>query len=88
MTKQTGFLITATYLLPIDRKDFGKQAAAYAVMADIEKTGTLPADFTGELVSVKAKQGAHTSTPATTEPPVTEMVGTEVTKRGDKPASE
>jgi len=57
MTKRTGFLITATYFLPIDKKDFAKQATAYATMAEIDKTGTLPADFSGTLLSVKAKQG-------------------------------
>lgn len=57
MTKRTGFIITATYFVPIDKKDFAKQAAAYATMAEIEKTGMLPADFSGAILSVKAKQG-------------------------------
>lgn len=89
MTKQTGFLITATYFVPIDKKDFSKQAAAYATMAEIEKTGALPADFDGQLISVKAKQGAHTPTelPSATDEPdaVTKMQGDKVTERGGKP---
>lgn len=58
MTKRTGFLITATYFLPIDKKNFAAQAATYAAIAEVEKTGTLPADFSGTLISVKAKQGS------------------------------
>lgn len=58
MTKKTGFIITATYFVPIDKKDFALQAKAYATMAEIDKTGTLPADFAGNLISVKAKQGS------------------------------
>lgn len=58
MTKKTGFIITATYFVPIDKKDFAKQAAAYATMAEIDKSGTLPDDFAGSLLSVKAKQGS------------------------------
>lgn len=60
MTKKAGFLVTATYFLPIDKKDFAKQAATYQAMAEIEKSGKLPPDFTttAVLVAVKAKQGS------------------------------
>ena len=58
MTKRTGFLITATYFLPIDKKNFAAQAATFSAIADIEATGKLPADFTGTLLTVKAKQGS------------------------------
>lgn len=58
MTKKTGFLITATYFLPIDKKNFAAQAATFSAIAEIEKTGTLPADFAGTLIAVKAKQGS------------------------------
>jgi len=58
MTKRTGFLITATYFLPIDKKNFAAQAATFSAIAEIEKSGSLPADFAGELISVKAKQGS------------------------------
>lgn len=57
MNKKTGFLITATYFLPIDKKNFAAQAATFSAIAEIEKTGTLPADFAGTLIAVKAKQG-------------------------------
>lgn len=68
MTKKTGFIITATYFVPIDKKDFAKQALAYATMAEIDKTGTLPADFAGTLLSVKAKQGSADIPDAPTQP--------------------
>lgn len=58
MTKKSGFLITATYFLPIDKKNFAAQAKTFTAIADIEKTGTLPADFAGTVISVKAKQGS------------------------------
>lgn len=58
MTKKTGFLITATYFLPIDKKNFAAQAATFSAIADIEATGKLPADFAGTLLTVKAKQGS------------------------------
>lgn len=58
MTKKSGFLITATYFLPIDKKNFAAQAATFSAIAEIEKTGTLPADFAGTLIAVKAKQGS------------------------------
>lgn len=58
MTKKSGFLITATYFLPIDKKNFAAQAATFSAIAEIEKTGALPADFAGTVISVKAKQGS------------------------------
>jgi len=58
MTKRTGFLITATYFLPIDKKNFAAQAATFSAIADIEATGKLPSDFAGTLLTVKAKQGS------------------------------
>lgn len=60
MTKKAGFLVTLSYFLPIDKKDYAKQAATYQAMAEIEKTGRLPADLisTAILVGVpKVKQG-------------------------------
>ncbi len=69
MTKRTGFLITATYFLPIDKKNFAAQAATFVTMDQIEKTGTLSADFTGELVSVKGKQGSTDVVPASATAP-------------------
>jgi len=75
MTKKTGFLITASYFLPIDKKNFAAQAATYAAIADIEKTGTLPADFAGTLIGVKAKQGSADipdAAPTTSEPDKTD----------------
>lgn len=60
MTKKAGFLVTATFFLPIDKKDFAKQAATFKAMADIQATNTLPPDFTATatLIGVKAKQGS------------------------------
>jgi len=76
MTKRTGFLITATYFLPIDKKNFAAQAATFSAIADIEATGKLPDDFIGELISVKAKQGSTDAAPVaettTTEPDMTD----------------
>ena len=63
MTKRTGFLITATYFLPIDKKNFAAQAATFSAIADIEKTGKLPADLAGELTTVEAPQGSTDAAP-------------------------
>lgn len=58
MSKKPGFIVTATYFIPIDKKDFKRQAATYAAMSEIEATGKLPEDFDGTLIAVKAKQGS------------------------------
>lgn len=68
MTKRTGFLITATYFLPIDKKNFAAQAATFSAIADIEATGKLPDDFAGTLLTVKAKQGSADIPDAAAEP--------------------
>jgi hypothetical protein len=59
MAKQSGFFVNVRYFVPIDKKDFAKQAAAYSTMAEIEKEGKLPADFAGDVIDVKVKQGSH-----------------------------
>lgn len=60
MTKKTGIIVTATYFVAIDKKDYAKQSAAYAALAKIEETGALPDGFidTATVLSVKAKQGS------------------------------
>lgn len=58
MTKKSGFKIRVDYFVEIDKKDFGKQAAAFAMIDTITKTGTLPADFSGVVLEVSAKQGS------------------------------
>jgi hypothetical protein len=45
MTKKFGFIIRLDAFLEIDKKNFAKQAEAFALMAEIEKTGKLPAEF-------------------------------------------
>lgn len=60
MTKLTGFKVRIDAIIPIDKTDFGKQAAAFKLMDDITKTKTLPANFfdLAKLVDVSAKQGS------------------------------
>jgi len=58
MTKRPGFIITANYFLPIDKKNFAAQAKTFAAVAEIEANNKLPADFAGTLLTVKAKQGS------------------------------
>ena len=83
MTKRTGFLITATYFLPIDKKNFAAQAATFSAIADIESTGKLPADFAGTLLTVKAKQG---SADVPDSPTVVALAqGSAVSDAGDEP---
>lgn len=77
MTKLKGFKIKIDAFLAIDAKDFGKQAAAYATIDGIQKTGKLPDGFldTVTIVGIDAKIGSHevpdapanTGKPATTE---------------------
>lgn len=38
MAKQQGFHVAVKYFLPIDKKDFAKQSAAYGMMAAIGET--------------------------------------------------
>lgn len=60
MTKKTGFKVRIEAFVEVDKKDFKKQADAYATMAKIEETGTLPADFleTATILGVTAKAGS------------------------------
>lgn len=58
MSKKAGFLVIATYFVPIDKSSFAAQAKAFADMDTITKTGKLPDGFAAPLVSVKAKRGA------------------------------
>ena len=59
-TKQKGFKIRVDYFLPIDKKDFTKQAAAYTLIAGIKSTGQLPADFLDQaaVIGIDAKEGS------------------------------
>jgi hypothetical protein len=45
MTKKQGFKVRIDAFVEIDKKDYGKQAAAYAMMDAVTKSGKLPADF-------------------------------------------
>ena len=60
MTKKTGFKIRIDAFVEIDKKDFGKQAAAYAMMDEIKKSGELTTDFfeTATILGIDAKQGS------------------------------
>ena len=84
MTKKSGFKIRIDAFVEIDRKDYGKQAAAYAMMAEITSTNKLPDDFFAKatIISIDAKQGsAEIAEPAAVEPkepvtpPVTDSAG-------------
>ncbi len=60
MTKTPGFKIRIDAFLPIDKKDFAKQAKAYQMIADLQKPGAgLPADFLSSvtITGIDAKQG-------------------------------
>lgn len=60
MTKTPGFHIRIDAFIPIDKKDFAKQAAAYQTIADIQKNNALPAGFfdTATIIGITPKQGA------------------------------
>lgn len=68
MPKQSGFFVNVKYFIPIDKKDFGKQAAAYATMDAIQKTGALPEGFDGKVVSVAVKAGGYDDAETPVEP--------------------
>jgi hypothetical protein len=59
MTKKFGFIIRLDAFLEIDKKNFSKQAEAFALMADIEKSGKLPAEFfeRAKVLGLTVKQG-------------------------------
>lgn len=59
MTKKFGFNIRLDAFLEIDKKDFSKQAEAFALMAEIEKTGKIPATFfeRAKVLGLTVKQG-------------------------------
>ncbi len=61
MSKQTGFKVKAEFFLPVPKDNFADQAAAYALMADIEKTSVIPPEFLTKaaLVSVSAKMSSR-----------------------------
>lgn len=60
MTKTKGFKLRIDAFLPIDKKDFTKQAAAYATLAEIKQTGKLPDGFLDQvtIIGVEAKEGS------------------------------
>lgn len=60
MTKTKGFKLRIEAFLPIDKKDFNKQAAAFATLAEIERTGKLPAGFFDQvtILGIDAKEGS------------------------------
>lgn len=80
------------YFLPIDKKDFAKQAAAYGMMAAIGETQTLPTEFIGaaKVVSVSVRQGGYDDTSGYGSEPFGEQPETpaeaEPAKRQRKPA--
>lgn len=59
MTKKFGFIIRLDAFVEIDKKDFRKQADAFALMADIEKSGKLPPSFfeQAKILGLTVKQG-------------------------------
>lgn len=60
MTKTKGFKIRVDLFLPIDKKDFAKQAATYQLIADIQKTGKVPAELlqAAHILSIDVKDGS------------------------------
>lgn len=60
MTKKTGFKVNIVAFVEIDKKDFGKQAAAFAMMDTITRTGKLPDGFmaSASILAINAKQGS------------------------------
>jgi hypothetical protein len=71
VTKKHGFKIRIDAFVEIDKKDFGKQAAAFALMDTIKRTNKLPDDFltTATITSIDAKQGsADIPDPTAAEP--------------------
>lgn len=60
MAKKTGFKVNIVAFVEIDKKDFGKQAAAFAMMDTITRTGKLPEGFmaSASILSINAKQGS------------------------------
>lgn len=79
MTKKHGFKIRIDAFLELDKKNFGKQAETYGLIAEMQKTGKLPANFfdTAVIVKVDARQGGQDfedapgddgDVPLTTEP--------------------
>lgn len=75
MTKTTGFKVRIDAFLPIDKKDFGKQAAAYAMIDGITKSGKLPDDFfaSATITGIDARAGIAElpDAPASTGKPAT-----------------
>lgn len=73
MTKKHGFKIRIDAFVEIDKKDFGKQAAAFALMDTIKRTNQLPDDFlsTATITGIDAKQGSADipDAPALIDPP-------------------
>lgn len=72
MTKTKGFKLRIDAFLPIDKKDFTKQAAAYATLAEIKQTGKLPPGFLDQvtIIGVEAKEGsAELPEPGPIDPP-------------------
>jgi hypothetical protein len=61
MAKTQGFKITATFFLPVDKKNFTAQRDAYGLVAGIQESNKLPDDFLSRvtLIDVSAKQGGH-----------------------------
>lgn len=73
MTKTKGFKLRIDAFLPIDKKDFAKQSAAYATLATIKHTGKLPDGFLDQvtILGIEAKEGsAELPDAAQTEPEV------------------
>lgn len=104
MTKKTGINIRLDAFIEIDKTNFAQQRDAFGVLAEIEQTGKLPANFfdLAVIVDLSAKQGSADvpDAPIGTDPdepalpgvieeePVTEMIGDKITKRGGKPVEE
>lgn len=69
MAKKTqGFHVRIDAFVTIDKTDFGKQAAAYAMMDAIKKTNKLPDDFftTAVILDINGKAGSAELSPTAT----------------------
>ncbi len=91
MAKKTGFYVNVKYFVEVDKKDFAKQAAAYGLLAEIEKSKTLPDDFASSavVVDIAAKQGSYDPGASETDEQIDTLGGAidgAPGKRGRKPA--
>lgn len=61
MAKTKGYIVSAKFFVPIDKKDFGKQVAVLTMMKDIGETRALTPDFLAQatVMDVAIRDGSY-----------------------------